>query len=66
VVRHLLAAFLLRAERFQEAVEQFRAVDGYAGAAPWSYDADPAAAYAAQRARALAGLEWSSVRGRAR
>lgn len=66
VVRHLLAAFLLRAERFPEAVEQFRAVDGYAGAAPWAHDADPAASYTAHRAQALAGLERDSVRGRTR
>ncbi|MEU4092670.1 hypothetical protein [Streptomyces sp. NPDC026673] len=66
VVRHLLAAFLLRAERFPEAVEQFRAVDGYAGAAPWAYEADPAAAYTAHRAQALAGLQWSSERGHTR
>ncbi|MGW3243014.1 hypothetical protein [Streptomyces sp. NPDC001070] len=66
VVRHLLAAFLLRAERFPEAVEQFRHVDGYAGAAPWAYEADPAAAYTAHRAQALTGLHWSAQHGTAR
>lgn len=56
-VRHLLAWFLIKAERYGEAIEQLRRVDGHVGAAPWSFSADPAAAYAAHRAVAVAGWE---------
>ncbi|MFC5718982.1 hypothetical protein ACFP1Z_02145 [Streptomyces gamaensis] len=59
-VRHLLAWFLVRAERFGEAVEQLRAVDGHIGAVPWSYEADPVAAYTTYRAVAVAG--WQAGR----
>lgn len=54
-VRHLLAWFLVRAERHAEALEQFRKVDGHIGALPWTYEPDPVAAYAAYRAMAVAG-----------
>ncbi|MDT3396711.1 hypothetical protein RKE29_08670 [Streptomyces sp. B1866] len=56
-VRHLLAWFLVRAERWAEALEQLRRVDGHVGAVPWSYGTDPAAEYAAYRAVAVAGWE---------
>ncbi|CAM5424804.1 hypothetical protein [Streptomyces abikoensis] len=56
-VRHLLVWFLVNAERYPEAIEQLRRVDGHIGAVPWSYEADPVAAYAAYRAVALAGGE---------
>jgi hypothetical protein len=56
-VRHLLLCFLVRAERYAEAVEQVRAVDGYVGALPWVDGGDPAAEYAAYRALAVAGHE---------
>ncbi|MGK5497988.1 hypothetical protein [Streptomyces sp. URMC 125] len=56
-VRHLLLCFLVRAERYTEALEQVRAVDGYVGALPWVDGADPAAEYAAYRALAVAGHE---------
>ncbi|MGK5629074.1 hypothetical protein [Streptomyces sp. URMC 123] len=56
-VRHLLVMFLVRAERYAEAMEQLRHVDGHVGAVPWSYAPDPAAAYAAYRALAVAGWE---------
>ncbi|MTE20754.1 hypothetical protein F0L17_16875 [Streptomyces sp. TRM43335] len=56
-VRHLLLCFLVRAERYAEALEQVRAVDGYVGALPWVDGADPAAEYAAYRALAVAGHE---------
>ncbi|MBT2386956.1 hypothetical protein [Streptomyces sp. ISL-11] len=56
-VRHLLVWFLVRAERYPEAMEQLRAVDGHIGAVPWSYEPDPVAAYAAFRALAVAGWE---------
>ncbi|MDX3072025.1 hypothetical protein ACIP98_04830 [Streptomyces sp. NPDC088354] len=66
LVRHLLISFLVRAERYPEAVEQLRHVDGFAGAAPWSYADDPAAAYALYRAQAIAGLQRNSAPGPAR
>ncbi|MBF6049967.1 hypothetical protein GO001_33105 [Streptomyces sp. NRRL B-1677] len=56
-VRHLLVWFLVNAERYPEALEQLRRVDGHIGAVPWSYEADPVAAYAAYRAVAMAGGE---------
>lgn len=56
-VRHLLACFLVRAERYEEALEQMRHVDGYVGALPWSLSEQPAAEYAAYRALAVAGYE---------
>ncbi|MCC2279467.1 hypothetical protein LKL35_29145 [Streptomyces sp. ET3-23] len=59
-VRHLLVWFLVRAERYGEAVEQLRAVDGHIGAVPWTYEQDPVAAYTAFRARAVAG--WQAGR----
>ncbi|KUJ66118.1 hypothetical protein ACZ90_40420 [Streptomyces albus subsp. albus] len=56
-VRHLLSWFLVQAERYGEALEQLRQVDGHAGALPWSLNADPVAAYVAFRALAVAGWE---------
>ncbi|MFE7774053.1 hypothetical protein ACFU5O_09145 [Streptomyces sp. NPDC057445] len=48
-VRLLLAWYLVQLDRSEEALEQFRAVDGYAGAFPWNRFPDPAAKYAAAR-----------------
>lgn len=56
-VRHLLIWFLVRAERYAEALEQLRYVDGHVGAVPWSYGPDPAAHYATYRTLAIAGWE---------
>ncbi|MGK5734240.1 hypothetical protein [Streptomyces sp. URMC 124] len=56
-VRHLLVWFLVNAERYPEALEQLHRVDGHIGAVPWSYAADPVAAYTAYRAMAVAGGE---------
>ncbi|MFD7032876.1 hypothetical protein ACFWAR_33130 [Streptomyces sp. NPDC059917] len=56
-VRHLLILFLVNGERWAEAMEQLRHVDGYVGALPWSHSADPAAHYAVYRALAVAGYE---------
>ncbi|MEU1819870.1 hypothetical protein ABZ543_32525 [Streptomyces roseifaciens] len=56
-VRHLLVWFLVNAERYPEALEQLHGVDGHIGAVPWSYEADPVAAYTAYRALAVAGGE---------
>lgn len=36
-VRHLLASLLFWQDRYEAAVEQFRLVDGYIDAKPWSY-----------------------------
>ena len=46
-----------RSERYADAMEQLRHVDGHVGAVPWSYGADPAAEYAVYRALAVAGWE---------
>ncbi|TDC75548.1 hypothetical protein [Streptomyces hainanensis] len=54
-VRHLLLCFLVRAERYAEAAEQVRAIDGYVGAIPWVDGENPAAEYARYRAVAIAG-----------
>ncbi|MEU7183859.1 MULTISPECIES: hypothetical protein [Streptomyces] len=62
-VRHLLVWFLVRAERYAEAMEQLRLVDGHVGAVPWSYGRNPAAEYAVYRARAIAG--WEQLGGTA-
>ncbi|GHE04255.1 hypothetical protein [Streptomyces alanosinicus] len=56
-VRHLLILFLVRAERWQEAMHQLIHVDGHIGALPWTLSADPAAEFAVYRALAVAGYE---------
>ncbi|NXY94996.1 hypothetical protein HYE82_11430 [Streptomyces sp. BR123] len=56
-VRHLLLSFLVPMERWAEAMEQVRHVDGCVGALPWSAAQDPAAEYAVYRALAVAGYE---------
>lgn len=56
-VRHLLLFFLVRAERWAEAMDQLIHVDGHVGALPWTLSADPAAEFAIYRALAVAGYE---------
>ena len=56
-VRHLLILFLVRSERWSEAMDQLLPVDGYVGALPWTYSGDPAAEYTVYRALAVAGYE---------
>ncbi|NEB74061.1 hypothetical protein G3I40_02220 [Streptomyces sp. SID14478] len=56
-VRHLLVFFLVRSERWAEAMEQLVRVDGHVGAIPWTAESDPAASYAVYRALAVAGYE---------
>nr|WSZ98077.1 hypothetical protein OH820_22570 [Streptomyces sp. NBC_00857] len=56
-VRHLLVLFLVRSERWAEAMNQLLRVDGHVGALPWTHDSDPAAEYAVYRALAVAGYE---------
>ncbi|WP_330459508.1 hypothetical protein OIB37_23145 [Streptomyces sp. NBC_00820] len=56
-VRHLLVFFLVRAERWAEAMDQLTHVDGHVGALPWTLTADPAAEFALYRAVAVAGYE---------
>jgi hypothetical protein len=56
-VRHLLIFFLVRAERWAEAMQQLIHVDGHVGALPWTLSADPAAEFAVHRALAVAGYE---------
>ena len=53
--RHWLAYFLTKAGRYPEAIEQFRAVDGFAGAWPWELFTDAAGTFAATRAEAILG-----------
>ncbi|MCX4512908.1 hypothetical protein OHA27_21880 [Streptomyces sp. NBC_01619] len=56
-VRHLLVFFLVRSERWAEAMHQLLRVDGHVGALPWTHGGDPAAEYAVYRALAVAGYE---------
>ncbi|QBJ92065.1 hypothetical protein D0Z67_18395 [Streptomyces seoulensis] len=56
-VRHLLVFFLVRAERWAEAMDQLVHVDGHVGALPWSLSEDPAETFAVYRALAVAGYE---------
>ncbi|WP_326810790.1 hypothetical protein OIE62_26820 [Streptomyces scopuliridis] len=56
-VRHLLILFLVRSERWAEAMNQLVQVDGHVGALPWTHDGDPAAEYTVYRALAVAGYE---------
>ncbi|MFE9169550.1 hypothetical protein [Streptomyces kebangsaanensis] len=56
-VRHLLLFFLVRCERWAEAMNQLVHVDGHVGALPWTLSADPAAEFAVHRALAVAGYE---------
>ncbi|GGU82569.1 hypothetical protein GCM10010260_13990 [Streptomyces filipinensis] len=44
-LRHLLAFYLHLQDRHEAALEQFKLVDGYVDAVPWSYRGDGAAAY---------------------
>ncbi|MET7378255.1 hypothetical protein ABZT08_05390 [Streptomyces sp. NPDC005526] len=56
-VRHLLVFFLVRSERWAEAMNELIHVDGHVGALPWTLSADPAAEFAVYRALAVAGYE---------
>lgn len=56
-MRHLLAYFLTRQTRHDEALEQFRLVDGYVNALPWRTRRDPAAFFTATRTKAIRGAE---------
>ncbi|MFB7912512.1 hypothetical protein [Streptomyces sp. NPDC056061] len=56
-VRHLLVFFLVRMERWSEAMNQIVHIDGHVGALPWTQSPDPAAEYTVHRALAVAGYE---------
>ncbi|MEV7991664.1 hypothetical protein AB0O67_07050 [Streptomyces sp. NPDC086077] len=56
-VRHLLVFFLVRSERWAEAMSQLIHIDGHVGALPWTLSPDPAAEFAVYRALAVAGYE---------
>ncbi len=56
-VRHLLVHFLVRSERWAEAMNQLVRVDGHVGALPWTLSPDPAAEYTVYRNLAVAGYE---------
>jgi hypothetical protein len=62
-VLHLLVWFLVRAERYGEAMDALQAVDGCVGAVPWTDSPDPVALYATYRAHAVAG--WEATGGTA-
>ncbi|MEV0779004.1 hypothetical protein [Streptomyces sp. NPDC050428] len=55
--RHLLAYFLTRQGRHEEALEQFRLVDGYVNALPWRTRRDPVEFFTATRTTAIRGAE---------
>ncbi|MER6312748.1 hypothetical protein ABT237_03110 [Streptomyces sp. NPDC001581] len=44
-VRHMLAYLLFWQDRDEQAVEQFRHIDGFIGALPWSYAGEPKRRY---------------------
>ncbi|MEU6879818.1 hypothetical protein [Streptomyces sp. NPDC046712] len=56
-VRHLLVLFLVRGQRWSEAMNQLVHVDGHVGALPWTMSEDPAAEYTVFRNLAVAGYE---------
>ncbi|MFJ5261214.1 hypothetical protein ACIQAC_12215 [Streptomyces sp. NPDC088387] len=56
-VRHLLVFFLVRSERWAEAMGELIHIDGHVGALPWTLSPDPAAEFAVYRALAVAGYE---------
>ncbi|MCM2389267.1 hypothetical protein [Streptomyces albipurpureus] len=55
--RHLLVLFLVRSQRWAEAMSQLVRVDGHVGAVPWTESSDPAAEYTVYRNLAVAGYE---------
>ncbi|MGW2746172.1 hypothetical protein [Streptomyces sp. NPDC001450] len=56
-VRHLLADTLFETKRYAEAVEQFRAIGGYIGSAPWTYSANPVKAFVFARTNTFVAWE---------
>ncbi|WP_405795320.1 hypothetical protein [Streptomyces sp. NBC_01506] len=56
-VRHLLAYFLTRQGRYEEALEQFRLVDSHVNALPWRTRRDPADFFTSTRTKAIRGSE---------
>ncbi|MEU6314540.1 hypothetical protein [Streptomyces sp. NPDC047014] len=54
MLRHMLAFLLFWQDRDAEAVEQFRYIDGYIGAMPWSYAGKPKQRYLYARDFAVA------------
>ncbi len=56
-LRHWLAFWLHLSGRDYEAIEQFRAIGGYSGAAPWTYWTNAKAEFTATRATAVARWE---------
>ena len=60
-VRHLLVFFLVRSERWSEAMNQLVHVDGHVGALPWTLTSDPA-----RGLRDLPGAGGGGLRGERR
>lgn len=65
-VRHLLVLFLVRMERWSEAMAQLVHIDGHVGALPWTQDTDPAAEYTVYRALAVASTTRRTAAARRR
>ncbi|MHA6761759.1 hypothetical protein [Streptacidiphilus sp. PAMC 29251] len=57
VMRSWLAIFLVRSERWAEAVEQFRAIGRMVAFEPWTYSEDGTSLFTQQRAIAVLGWE---------
>lgn len=55
--RHLLAYFLTRQSRHEEALEQFRLIDGYVNALPWRTRRDPVEFFTTTRTTSIRGTE---------
>ncbi|WP_424211228.1 hypothetical protein ACN20G_03480 [Streptomyces sp. BI20] len=55
--RHIVTWVLYWQDRYPEALAQFRAVDGWIGEMPWSYQADPVETYTHMRGYCLARVE---------
>ncbi|MFC8830060.1 hypothetical protein ACFT9I_32590 [Streptomyces sp. NPDC057137] len=56
-LRHLLAYFLTRQGRHEEALEQFRLIDGYVNALPWRTRRDPVEFFTSTRTTAIRGTD---------
>ncbi|MEV7783215.1 hypothetical protein [Kitasatospora sp. NPDC088351] len=53
-LRHLLAQYLVKARRYDAALEQFRLIGPWCGAEPWTKERDPVAAF--DLARGIAAI----------
>ncbi|MFE7191880.1 hypothetical protein [Kitasatospora sp. NPDC057541] len=63
-LRHLLAHHLVRARMWDAALDEFRRLGPWCGAAPWTDRADPVTAFHAARGLAAARSKVETGRGR--